>query len=321
MRRAVFFAFLLLSCASGGGEEVEITYRRGERLSDFVREMRERGVINSERVMKVLIRLSGIERRIKPGVYVFEEGEGEWKALGRLKKGPILRHFQFTIKEGEALREFLPRLSRYGYDTVKLLNLAFDTLYISHLSRRFAFLKGKKSLEGFLYPDTYFIDYGAMEEEVFIPPLERFKAVWDSLRVEERSEGVGLSPYEVLILASVVEKEAVLDEEKPLIASVFLNRLRRGMPLAADPTIKYVLENPPKILSFKHTRINSPYNTYRFTGLPPTPICSPSAKTLEAVLNPAETDYLFFASADGRRHRFARTYKEHLRNVRRMNIR
>ena len=318
MRRFLFL-LLLLGC-NKGGEEVRITYRRGEPLSAFLNEMRDSSVVRNVGLLKLLIRLGGIERKIKPGLYVFRKGEGELSAYNRLREGPVRSYFKFTIKEGESLRDFLPRFARYGYDTARLMALARDSLFLAHLSRRFPFLKGKRSLEGFLYPETYFIDYGASEEEVFLPPLERFAKVWDSLKVEERSKRVGLTPYEVLVLASIVEKEAVLDEEKPLIASVFLNRLRRGMPLAADPTVKYVLKDPPKILSYRQTRIASPYNTYRVKGLPPTPICSPTAKSIEAVLNPAETNYLFFVSADGRRHRFASTYRQHLRNVRRMRL-
>ncbi len=319
MRKVTPLFVLVLSC-SHAGEEVRITYRRGEPLSHFVRELRDSGVIRNERLLKLLIRMGGVERRIWPGMYVFHRGEGEISAYEHLKDGPILRYFRLTIKEGESIRDFVPRLAKYGYDTARIMALTRDTLFLMYLSRKFPFLKGKRSLEGFLYPDTYFVEYGVPEEEVLIPALDRFARVWDSLRVEERSGKVGLTPYEVLILASIVEKEAVLDEEKPLIASVFLNRLRRGMPLAADPTVKYVLKNPPKILSRRETNIDSPYNTYKFKGLPPTPICSPTAKSIEAVLNPARTDYLFFVSADGRRHRFARTYRQHLRNVRKMRI-
>ena len=320
MRRTIFLLGALVLSCSHAGEEVRITYRRGEPLSRFIRELRDSSVIRHEGILKLLIRMGGVERRIRPGMYVFHRGEGEIRAYNHIKEGPVLRYFRFTIREGESMRDFVPRFARYGYDTARIMALAHDSLFLLHLSRRFPFLRGKRSLEGFLYPDTYFIDYGASEEEVFLPPLERFAKVWDSLRVEERSKRVGLTPYEVLILASIVEKEAVLDREKPIIASVFLNRLRRGMPLAADPTIKYVLKNPPKILSYRQTNIDSPYNTYKFKGLPPTPICSPSAKSIEAVLNPAHTDYLFFVSADGRRHRFARTYRQHLRNVRKMHI-
>ena len=321
MRRfPILLGMLLISC-SHTGEEVRITFRRGEPLSSFIRELRDSGVIRYEGILKLLIRMGGVERRIRPGLYVFHRGEGEIRAYGHLKEGPVLRYFRFTIREGESIRDFVPRFAKYGYDTARIMALTHDSLFILHLSRRFPFLGGKRSLEGFLYPDTYFIDYGSTEEEVLIPALRRFAKVWDSLKVEERSKDVGLKPYGVLILASIVEKEAVLDSEKPIIASVFLNRLKRGMPLAADPTVKYVLKNPPKILSRRETSINSPYNTYRFKGLPPTPICSPTAKSIEAVLNPARTDYLFFVSADGRRHRFARTYRQHLRNVRKMHIR
>ncbi|NPB03953.1 MAG: endolytic transglycosylase MltG [Thermotogae bacterium] len=318
MKRLLTF-LLLLSC-SAPGPEVRVIYRRGEPLHILLDRMRDSGVVSNITFLRFLIRMGGIERHIRPGVYVFKKGEGVFAAYSHLRDGPEVSYFKLTIKEGERLRDFLPRLAKYGYDTLRLLSLAQDTLFIGYLSRKFPFLKGKITLEGFLYPETYFVDYGASHEEIFLPPLLRFAKVWDSLNVEKRASDVGLSPYEVLILASIVEKEAVLDEEKPIIASVFLNRLKRGIPLAADPTVKYVLKDPPTLLSSRHIRINSPYNTYRFKGLPPTPICSPSDRSIEAVLDPANTDYLYFASADGKRHRFAHTYRQHLRNVRRMNL-
>lgn len=128
--------------------------------------------------------------------------------------------------------------------------------------------------------------------------------------------------YEVLILASIVEKEATFDDEKPLIAGVYHNRLRRGMRLQADPTVAYALEQAGIVrrskIYYRDLQIDSPYNTYRNKGLPPTPICSPSIKSIKAVLNPAETDYLFFFSNNRGRHIFSKTYREHLNGLRKL---
>ncbi len=311
----------LFLCCSSPKYEVSVVFKRGESVSEFVERLKEEGVISKPFILKVLLRFSGMDRYIKPGRYVFKIGGGEFHALTVIKKGPEKSFFKLTIKEGESIKDIADKLDSLELDKVRFISLSKDTLFIEYLSKDFPFLKGKSSLEGFLYPNTYYIDYGSKEEEIFSKPLELFKRVWDSLRVEDRAKNVGLEPYEVLILASIVEKEAVIEEEKPIIASVFLNRLKRNMPLAADPTIKYILKNPPKILPLSLTRINSPYNTYIHPGLPPTPICSPSASSIEAVLNPAKTDYLYFASEDGVRHRFARTYREHLMNVRRMKLR
>ncbi|MEO0139265.1 MAG: endolytic transglycosylase MltG [candidate division WOR-3 bacterium] len=322
MRVLVLLSLIFLSCAQRG-EKVYVILKRGESLDVFLNKLKGEGVIKNPTILKILLRFSGIDKALKPGRYVFYKNQNEISAFISIKKGPEMSYVKFTIKEGDAIRDMVKSVKDLDLDPVKIMRLSRDTIFISYLSQRynFPFLKGKRSLEGFLYPDTYFLDYGITEEEFFLPPLRRFKEVWDSLDVENKAENVGLTPYGVLILASIVEKEAVLEYEKPLIASVFLNRLKRGMPLAADPTIKYILENPPKILSYKHTTIESPYNTYKYPGLPPTPVCSPSASTIYYVLNPTKTDYLYFSSKDGTEHYFAKTYKEHLRNVKRMELR
>ena len=318
----VFILFLFTSCSvKEGREEVFVIIKRGQSLNATLEELKEKGVIKCPFLLKLLLKISGMDRSIKPGKYSFFKGEGEIGAFLSLKKGPKVSHFRLTIKEGENLKELAKKLGNVGLDPSNFLYLSRDSTFISKLAGMgFEFLKGKKSLEGFLYPETYFLDYGISEEEVFIKPLEKFKNVWDSLGVEENAKKVGLEPYEVLILASIVEKEAVVEEEKPIIASVFLNRLRKGMKLAADPTVKYFLENPPKILSYKEISLDNPYNTYKYPGLPPTPICSPSASSINAVLNPAKVDYLFFSSKDGKYHYFSKTYSQHLRNVKKMKL-
>ncbi|MDT7904100.1 MAG: endolytic transglycosylase MltG [Candidatus Caldipriscus sp.] len=313
---------LFFSCSREKGEEVFIVIKRGQSLSSILEEMREKGVIRYPTLLKALMKISGVERSIKPGKYMFFKGQGEIWVFLSLREGPKVSHFRLTIKEGENLRDIAKKLEDADLDPSRFLSLSKDSTFISKLAEMgFDFLMGKRSLEGFLYPETYFLDYGITEEEVFIEPLKKFKKVWDSLKVEENAKNVGLNPYEVLILASIVEKEAVVEEEKPLIASVFLNRLKKGMNLAADPTVKYILENPPKILSYSEIKVDNPYNTYRYPGLPPTPICSPTSSSISAVLYPAKTDYLFFSSRDGRYHYFSRSYSEHLRNVKKMKLR
>ncbi len=322
MRTSVLLSLIFLSCAQRG-EKVYVILKRGESVDVFLNKLKREGVVRNPTILKILLKFSGIDKALKPGRYEFYKNQNEISVFMSIKKGPERSYVKFTIREGDAIRDMVKNVENLGLDPVKIIRLSKDTLFISYLSQRynFSFLKGKKSLEGFLYPDTYFLDYGITEGEFFLPPLRRFKKIWDSLDVENKAKDVGLTPYEVLILASVVEKEAVLEYEKPLIASVFLNRLKRGMPLAADPTIKYILENPPKILPYKLTTIDSPYNTYKYPGLPPTPICSPSASTINYVLNPAKTNYLYFSSKDGIKHYFAKTYKEHLQNVKKMELR
>jgi UPF0755 protein len=177
-------------------------------------------------------------------------------------------------------------------------------------------------LEGFLFPDTYRLEIDATAEDLAFMMVANFdRRVEPGLRVEMQSTGLAL--VEAVILASIVEREAVLAEERPLIASVFLNRLGRGMRLETDPTVQYALGRQAdggwwkSPLSLADLQIDSPFNTYLHAGLPPAPICSPGVASLEAVARPAESDYLFFrAACDGSgRHFFSRTLEEHMRQA------
>ncbi|RUM87517.1 MAG: endolytic transglycosylase MltG, partial [Thermodesulfatator sp.] len=174
------------------------------------------------------------------------------------------------------------------------------------------------SVEGFLFPDTYYLVKGLAPGEIIRIMVRRFWEVWR--KYEARARELGVSVYEVVTLASIVEKEAVLSREKPLIAAVYWNRLRRGMPLQADPTVRYALKRFRGRLYYKHLRVDSPYNTYRYPGLPPTPIANPGEESLRAVLYPARVPYLYFVSRGDGSHKFSTTYREHLRAVRKLRL-
>jgi UPF0755 protein len=177
-------------------------------------------------------------------------------------------------------------------------------------------------VEGFLFPDTYEFRADATPEEIVQALLENFeRRVPPETRA--RAEQLGRPFYQVLIVASIVEREAAVPEERPVIASVFYNRLRENMPLQADPTVQYALGSPGNWWPSLDTvpdlaAVVSPYNTYRNAGLPPGPICNPGLAAIQAALSPAQTDYLYFVTrGDGSgAHVFARTYEEHVRNIR-----
>jgi len=187
----------------------------------------------------------------------------------------------------------------------------------------FDFLNGAITTEGFLYPDSYILPRGTLADQMIEAFVRNF-GLRLSAALRNAIDGQGLTVYQAVTIASLVEREAVLDEEKPLIASVFLNRLRIGMKLDSDPTVQYALgydaaaqswwRNP---LSLTDLQFDSPYNTYLYVGLPPAPIANPSLSALHAVAFPAETVYYFFrAKCDGSRtHEFAETFEEHLENA------
>ncbi len=163
-------------------------------------------------------------------------------------------------------------------------------------------------------PETYSFGRDAGEEEVLHAQAARFKAVWDTARTQ-RAEELGMSPYEVVVLASIVEKETGVAEERPLIAGVFHNRLRKGMRLESDPTIIYGLQNYDGNIRRSDIRRPHPWNTYVIQGLPPTPIAGPGVEAIDAVLHPDETSALFFVAKGDGTHHFSATYAEHARMV------
>ena len=221
-----------------------------------------------------------------------------------------------TFPEGVTIKEMAIILNKEtGIDTNYFINIAMNGDLLNKISE----FVGTKvtSSEGFLYPDTYaFVgDVRLLVNTMFENFLDKVKNIdWDYA-----VSRTGLSKYEIIILASIVEKEAIKKEEAPLIAGVFINRLRRGMKLEACPTVEYALGEHKEVLTYKDLEIDSPYNTYKYSGLPPTPISNPSIDIIKATINYKDTSYLYFV-ADGKGgHLFAKTYEEHLENIRRVN--
>jgi len=314
----ILFILAFLFPLSNKNRTIYIPFRKGETISDFSKKLKENGIIRFEAFFKFLTKISGKDKNIKSGIYSFAYNEGEILAfLKVLNQKPKPLEIKITIYEG--LNSFqIAKLLKENLkiDEKRFINLVNDSLFINELSKKFEKLKNLKSLEGFLFPETYVFFEG--EDEKFIIEklvqtfFEKIKP-FDSLFNKSK-----LKFYDVIILASIVEKEALYEDEKPLIASVYLNRLKRNMPLQANPTLAYVLRANTYWLSEEALKYNSPYNTYLYLGLPPTPICSPSLSSILAVLNSRETDYLFFVANKDGRHLFSRTYEEHIRNIKKV---
>lgn len=234
----------------------------------------------------------------------------------KLLEGDVMMQ-RITIPEGLTIRETARSMQSQGLGIYDIfLELCTDPDFTYHLTGFEV-----PTLEGFLYPDTYHFADGVSEEFIIRQLVNEFFKKTSTLQLPEE---FNLSFYEMIILASIVEKEATFSDEKPMIASVFLNRLRIGKRLQADPTIAYALAKHGirrSTIFYVDLEIESPYNTYRRAGLPPTPICSPSISSMQAVLEPAKSTFLYFF-ADGRgRHIFSRTYQEHLNKQRALRSR
>jgi len=272
--------------------------------------LRQQAVIKNKFLFILLSKVLNWEKDLKAGNYEFSSSN-MIDVLGKLKKGGIKRS-RVTIPEG------LP-----GWEVSQILEKEKiikknDFLALVNdpgiFKEEFFFLLSVESLEGYLYPDTYYFFVEENEVQVIRKFLLRFQEIILPL-YEEKIPRNDLSAEEIIILASIVEKEAQINLEKPIIAAVFHNRLEKGMKLRADPTVKYALGNFQERLTYEDLTVSSPYNTYVYHGLPPGPICNPGKDSIYAVLYPDEVDYLYFVAKGDGTHKFSDTYEEHLKAV------
>ena len=221
------------------------------------------------------------------------------KILDKLVKGEVIT-YKITIPEGYTCTQIAELLDK------------------KEVAEEEAFLKlvkdSEKTSEGYLFPDTYEVPkkYGA--EKMVKAMLSNFNQIAIENKFIDRAEEIGFSLDEIIILASIIEKEAKFSEEKSKVSSVFYNRLEIGMKLQSCATIQYILETPKEILDENDLKIDSPYNTYLYRGLPPGPICNPGLDSIIAALEPEDEDYLYFVLGENGKHIFSKTYQEHLRN-------
>ncbi|WP_293443357.1 endolytic transglycosylase MltG [Persephonella sp.] len=287
-------------------QPVEISIPSGTTISEIGKILEKNRVIKNKFIFILYSKVKG--GFPKSGYYRFEGNlsiKDVWEKLYRGKE----RLFRFTIIPGEDLIDIGEKLENKGFiQKERFYRYVFNKENV----RRFG-LKGD-SFEGYFPPETYHFRKNAEVEEIIKSFLSIFKKRYRPVLKNVN----GLSDYEVMIIASLVEKETAVPEEKPIIAGIIIKRLKKGMKLQIDPTVIYALKLQGKWkgkLEKKDMEVDSPYNTYLNSGLPPTPISSFSLQTLKSVINYKETDFLYFFSKDGKRHIFSRSYKEHLKNI------
>lgn len=274
----------------------------------------QENLIRSPDWFRIMARITGADGDMKAGEYCFESRMFVWDIIADLKEGKVIYH-PFTIREGLCVEEIAEILSEKSViDKEVFLELAKDPDLVSSFASAEELQNCIYPVEGYLFPDTYSIQRNVSEREIILMMLNRFSEVFTP-ELQEKAKEQGFSVHEVATLASIVEKEAVVDEERPIIAGVYINRLNIGMKLDADPTVLYALGRYSGTLLWKELEVDSLYNTYKYVGLPPGPICNFGKASLEAVLEPADVDYLYFVSKNDGTHAFARTFSEHLRNV------
>ncbi len=307
-----------LSLDLGKEPPVVVEVRHGETLHDVTGRLTDQGLLRWPWWFKALAILRGDSANIKAGEYVLDRGITPSELLDAFVSGRA-RFVAVTVPEGYALAEIAARVERRGLGKAeRFLALAHDPEFIASL--QLPLPQTPSSLEGLLYPETYFFHRGVSEARLIAAMVAQFKSDIAPL-LQRGAARVGLTPYEVLTLASIVEKETAVGSERPIIAAVFHNRLNVGMPLASDPTVIYGVPNFDGNLKRVHLRTETPYNTYKVRGLPPTPIASPGKASIEAVMAPARVDYLFFVSRGDGTHEFSKDYRAHRKAVWKYQIR
>lgn len=296
-----------------GQAERVIVIRPGQGFNTVLRRLTESGIVNDALKFTLVARFKGYDRNLKPGEYQLSSAMSPLKILQIINEGRTMLK-RITIPEGYSIYQIASIIDDAGIcDKDAFIKLATDS--------QFAGEKGidAETLEGYLFPDTYYVSNTMNPEAVITILLNRFQEIFTP-EWKSRAEEKGLSVHEVVTLASIVEKETGVDSERPLIASVFFNRLKHKMRLQSDPTVIYGIPDFNGNLTKKDLETHTPYNTYRINGLPPGPIANPGKEALKAVLYPAETSYLYFVAKGDKTHEFSNNLKEHNRAVRKYQL-
>ena len=300
---AAGFGYYLITPARKGGPDRVFTIREGLTLNQVASELESGKLIESKRLFETWARAMGYSKHIKAGEYRLSPAMSPLKILDTLKKGLIIT-YAVTVPEGYTLRQIAELLARKGLaDEQEFLRVGRDPGVVKHYG-----LPGP-GLEGYLYPDTYQLSRGLSALTIMDVMVKRFRNMVTPLQA--RIQQSGLTMGQMITLASIVEKETGLAQERPVIASVFLNRLKKGMRLDSDPTVIYGLEHFDGNLTREELVESSPYNTYLIQGLPPGPIANPGLDAIKAVLYPAHTNYLYFVSKNDGSHFFSKTLSGH----------
>lgn len=311
--RSILVAVLALALAGCGGPADDAPVQRvhvpsGASFRAVADSLAAKDVVRSATLFRVYARVAGGDESVQAGTYEFREGERWSRVLDDLAAGRTAAD-RVVVPEGWDIQRIGPVLARVvGQEPDSVLAFMFDTASATRFD-----VPGP-NLEGYLYPATYMVPAGSSLDAVIALMVRQYRRVWTPER-RQLADSAGLSEREVVTLASIVEKEARIRDEMPLMAAVFLNRLEIGYPLQADPTVQYALGEHQNRLLYAHIDqvADHPYNTYTQRGIPPGPIGSPSTRAIDAILRPADVDYLYFVARPDGSHVFNRHLEDHNR--------
>lgn len=307
---AIFFMVLLYSAfemfvpAQNATKNTEIEIPMGATFRQAVDILSDQKLIRDKKIFLLLGRLTGADRKIRAGFYSIWSNMSPWDIFKIIRKGRIIE-YEVKVLEGDSLLEIAETFSRAGIATYdEVMKISKEPEFLSSYDIE------APSIEGFVFPDTYMIPKGVKIEDAIGIMVDRMREKYSG-KLIERTEKIGMTETEVLTLASIIEKEASVDDERTLISAVYHNRLRKHMPLQADPTSIYGIKSSKEKITRSDLQRKTPYNTYVINGLPPGPIASPGLKSIVAALTPADVPYLYFVSNNDGTHKFSVTLGEH----------
>lgn len=279
---------------------------KGSGISRIAQILDEADAVYHPNIFKTAAKISGYDTKLRAGKFKLPEKANNWELLQLLSSGKPYEE-KVTLPEGLMSKQMASILQeKASIDSMAFMNAVMDSSLAKELG------VDAENLEGYLFPETYHITWGASGETVARQLVKQFFIeLPDSAK--EKAKELGCSLHQMVTLASIIEGEAIKREESEIISAVYHNRLKKRIRLEADPTIQYIIPDGPRRLLHKDLEIDSPYNTYKYYGLPPGPIKNPGRNAIAAALNPAEVPYLFFVAKGDGSHVFSTTYQQHLR--------
>ena len=287
-------------------ESVQIDIPKGASLLSISNSLKNQHILTNEKTFLMAVKFLGYETNIPAGKFTLLEPKTNLRIIKQLVTGkPILK--KVTLLEGWTMKKIARVLElELGINKMDILSICKNQIFIKNQGIP------SKTLEGFLFPETYFFQESDSPEEILSQLTEEYKNnVPEGLK--NRADSLGFSELEMITLASIIEGEAIYNSERSTISAVYHNRLKLGMKLQADPTIQYIIKDSPRRLLNKDLKIDSPYNTYLHNGLPPAPVNNPGKASILAALFPEENEFLYFVARGDGYHTFSKTQEEHNR--------
>ena len=278
----------------------------GTTLSKISDKLNKEGLVSNRWVFEFLTKIKGLEKSMQAGTFRLSNVHTSNEVINNIVFGSPDRK-KITFLEGWNMNQVARHLSKeLDFNYSEVIKLLSDKKLIRDLQIN------SNTLEGYLFPETYYFFEGVDKTSVIKRLVKEHKKFWNNANLS-KADSLGFTPYEIITLASIIEGEAIYDSERSIISAVYHNRIKIGMKLQADPTVQYIIDDGPRRLLNKDLRIKSPYNTYIYQGLPPGPINSPGKQSLIAALSPQDNDYLYFVAKGDGYHTFSRNEKEHER--------